>query len=579
MCQDGLVHIAQAILPNATAEIASLVAEITAAAEKEEEEPQELSKNDGLVIYRGTIITMAGGKFSPAESMAVRGDTIIAVGTEDDVKQAISSQSINNVTERDLGTKCILSGFVEPHVHLLASAMVANLSSPSAPMIDMTYPAVQTRDSAIKKIQDAPQYNKGAWIIGFGYDPSLVDAHEEFTLTELDAVAKNNPVYIINQSGHLAYTGTGKTLTGVVKEGAVGAMAAYLPKTLALEMINNTRSTLAGWTRTGCTTVFDAGLGSIRGFWDVETIAGLISVGHNFPRFRGALAIQTIQDDIPKFISDHSVPWKQGRVTVQGIKFWLDGSTQGFTAAVSEPYYTPPPRQQPVCGTLNYPDDDDEKKLLGYVEQLAKAGWQMVMHVNGGRAVDQALRVLCTVSGSGMMHRLEHVTADITVAQLTKAKETGLGVSHLVAHVRKWGRAFKGWVLGPVRGPNIDPVRDDVEVGVTYSFHSDSPVSEVEPLQYVDTAVTRKMDDGHGGTEVLGEDQTVGLEDALCGITCNPAKELGMLEDVGSLEVGKKADFVILAVDPRGVDDGDVKEKCVVCETWVGGVRVYQASE
>ncbi len=82
--------------------------------------------------------------------------------------------------------------------------------------------------------------------------------------------------------------------------------------------------------------------------------------------------------------------------------------------------------------------------------------------------------------------------------------------------------------------------------------------------------MTRKVD----GWGVLGEKQIVGLEEALRGITYNPAKQLGALHEIGTLEVGKKADFVVLEVDPRLVRDGEVRQKCVVLETWVGGVRI-----
>jgi predicted amidohydrolase YtcJ len=267
-------------------------------------------------------------------------------------------------------------------------------------------------------------------------------------------------------------------------------------------------------------------------------------------------------------------PWSVGAARVQAIKFWLDGSTQGFTAAVKESYLDQPNNH----GILNYESDE---KLLGLLVPFLKAGWQLILHANGDRAIEQALRVLKIAfkdvpnRNRDIVHRLEHVTV-VSREQLVRAVELGLGVSHLIAHVRNWGAVFRDYVLGPQRGERIDPVRDDVELGVIYSFHSDSPISPVNPLQYVDTAAARLID---ATGEVLGNTQTVSLEEAWRGVTINPAKQIGRGAEIGSLEVGKKADFVVLGKDPRLVRPGYLHKEVEVLETWVGGRKIYRADD
>jgi predicted amidohydrolase YtcJ len=259
---------------------------------------------------------------------------------------------------------------------------------------------------------------------------------------------------------------------------------------------------------------------------------------------------------------------------VQAINFWLDGSTQGFTAAVKEPYLDQPNN----LGILNYESDE---KLLGLLVPFLKTGWQLILHSNGDQATDQALRMLKAAFNAvpnrnrEIVHRLEHVNV-VSKDQLVQAVELGLGVSHLIAHVRNWGAAFRDYVLGQQRGQRIDPTRDDVDVGVIYSFHSDSPISPVNPLQYVDTAAARLID---ATGEVLGGEQTVSLEEAWRGVTINPARQIGLAAEIGSLEVGKRADFVVLGKGPRLVQPGHLHEELEVLETWVAGWKIYRGQD
>ena len=300
------------------------------------------------------------------------------------------------------------------------------------------------------------------------------------------------------------------------------------------------------------------------------------------PRYRGAVVIQMMEKLIP-FLGFGLAPppWQVGGVNVYGIKLWLDGSTQGFTAALNEPYL----KQKDNYGVLNYrtrlddvssPPDDD--KLVSLIQPFMSHGWQIMCHTNGARALEMALRVyaraFASISNSQTvammrrhMHRLDHVTADVTQAHLDRAASLGLDISHLIAHVRRWGHAFQSYVLGRDRAARVDPVRDTIDSGATYSFHSDSPVSEADPLQFVETAVEREME---GTTRTLGSPQRIEVEEAFAGVTISPAAQLGAENEIGSLEWGKKADFVVLDKDPRkarhdgveGFGDVDWRGEC-----------------
>ncbi|CAK7262598.1 hypothetical protein SEPCBS57363_000148 [Sporothrix epigloea] len=609
------------------------------------------------VIYKATVLTLAGGKFNATEALAVRGDTIVATGTVEEVRAAVGASSATvstnalGIREVDYGNQVIAPGFIDPHVHLLMTALTAD----SRRFVNLTFPGVRTQQDALDKLQEAvaqrraesvgnvdtaPTDPKVQWLAGYGFDPSLVNGHPDLTKDLLDDISdEHTAVFVMNQSGHVGYVNTAAfrdrhigilpgepgypandenfqkrpddgALTGLLFEDAVTAFSKNLAKPSAAEAVAGGRDILQRWASRGITTAFDCGIGILGGLTDLALLRLILDRSTLpdpettvLPRFHGALTSQTVESLVPVADLMRLPPWHlttdggASAGAVYGIKFWLDGSTQGFTAAVYEPY-----RNQPDnYGILNFrkghaldaPPDDD--RLVSLVQPFVRGGWQIVMHTNGARALDQALRVFARVlaaealatdvfggpGGAGKlyrkrhMHRLEHVTADITPAQLARAAQLGLGVSHLIAHVRRWGDTFANYVLDEARAARLDPVADAVAAGVTYSFHSDSPISEANPLQYVETAASRILE---ATGEALGPEQRISVEQAFAGITYNPARQLGRLDEVGSLEPGKKADFVVLDTDPRTVDASQLVASVTIRETWLGGRLAFRAT-
>ncbi|KAF2153443.1 hypothetical protein K461DRAFT_312820 [Myriangium duriaei CBS 260.36] len=568
------------------------------------------------VIYHGTILTMESGQFTPKKAMLVHGETIRATGTYDEIKAEAAKLKVS-ITERDLGSQCVMPGFVEPHLHLLSTALITG-----SDVTNMWYEKVKNKNQAIQAIKDAvAKVNHGDWIVAFGYDPSLTDDHVQLTLDITDAAAPNNPFLCGNPSGHLAYvntaafnkagisvhagthgfpqdtyfmrckseTGPGyESLNGIVLETAANTMANNLPKDYfdAERFLNNGRQLLRSWAEAGCTTVFDAGIGQLTGKSDdIDLTMPILQSPTPLPRYGGAIAIQALKDILkpkPGTLFPQPPPYVHGPLTLYSVKYWLDGSTQGFTAAVDKPYAESNNIFPFKKGFLDYrvnPNDPnsgpDDKSLLEKLKPIVTAGWQVLLHVNGTRAVEQALRVLPDAlertpypHAPATMHRLEHYTADVTAKQISRTADLKLGVSHLIAHVGTWGDAFSNYVFKDHdRAARIDPVHDEMKAGLTVSLHSDSFTSPVQPLQYVDTAHKRYTRSG----KQLGKDQCVTLEQAFAAVTYNPAKQIGQLEHVGSLEEGKKADFVVLSKDPRKVAGGHLHDQCKIEEVWIGG--------
>jgi predicted amidohydrolase YtcJ len=538
--------------------------------------PTKAAPQDGIKIYtNGVIITMAGGTFSQVEALVVTGDTITYTG---DAAGAQKSAGPGAETI-DLRNKCLLPGFIEPHVHLIMTTMVNNFMLKLSPM------EVTTLEEAIKVIAGAiPNNLLNGWVAGFGYDPSRVKGHPNLTVEILDAISTKYPIYIINQSGHIGYVNSvtlalagvtaanadssyqkinGK-LTGVIYELAVGQIGKLMPSISPEKIILDCRKTLDTWASLGCTTIFDAGIGSVS-----PKDGELLTIATALPppvRYYGAIAVYAYP--MGKQLTP---PIKFGHVEAQAIKCWADGSTQGFTAAEKKPYFTLPV-DMPANGTLNYTDEAFYKDMAPHIQN----GFQIIVHSNGDRATEQtlnvyeaALKAYPNVPHAGM-HRIEHFTVT-EPEQLARAKNLGLAISHTIGHVNFWGNTFKTYVLGPERAERIDPLKSDEEAGLIWSLHSDSPITDVNPLLYLRTATTRLLYPDGG---VLGKHECVDLEAALRGITVNPAKQIGIESTVGSLEVGKKADFVVLNRDPRITPLPDL-DKLVVEQTWMGGRLTY----
>ena len=151
---------------------------------------------------------------------------------------------------------------------------------------------------------------------------------------------------------------------------------------------------------------------------------------------------------------------------------------------------------------------------------------------------------------------------------MERAARLGLTPSWHINYIHYYGKALRDEIIGPDRASISYPISAAVERGLRSSLHNDSPMYPVEPFKLMRTAVTRKTQNG----EIVGEDQAITVDEAIKALTINPAWQLFMEDKVGSLEVGKLADMVVLSENPREVDP-DRLEQIRVIETYRSGRR------
>jgi predicted amidohydrolase YtcJ len=188
MCQEGANLVAKAALGNV----------LENAKHRSTEDLNLTTHNhqgDEVIIFHWKILTLADGKFSPADAIFIKGDTIVSVGSLADVQRGAGT----NTSVRVLGEgQAIVPGFIDPHLHLLFTTLVSNYEI----ILNFSTSVVKTIADARAVVERAlAKKNPGEWVVGFGYDPSLVQNHPNLTLDLTNSWAPENPVYIINHLG------------------------------------------------------------------------------------------------------------------------------------------------------------------------------------------------------------------------------------------------------------------------------------------------------------------------------------------------------------------------------------------
>jgi predicted amidohydrolase YtcJ len=541
--------------------------------------------NADTIFYGGPVVTV-NAKNEEVQAIAVQGGKIVALGTKDAITKDWQSKTTQII---DLKGQTLMPGFVEPHVHIMLTAVFEGLG---LNLSNFTLP-YDTKETLIAKMKaHLKTIPPGGWLFGFGVDPSRTSPFmAELTADDLDKVSTTVPIFLVNQSGHIGYVNnkaielsgiTNKTPNppngGIYVKDAQGKLTgklveppsylpfmAKMPVPTEAQLFGAIQQTMKRFAATGVTTASEMSVGGNFGVDKEAAIYRAIFAKNASPiRVRGYLFSQAMPpgyktikpndgDDMLRFI---------------GVKYISDGSTQGLTAALNEPYSYP--KGSKWSGALNYKDADIQASMKSYFDQ----GWQISTHSNGDKAIDQALNSYAKLlAGNNQPQdrrlRIEHFTVN-NASQAKKAVQLGVVPSFTIGHVHYWGSAFDNHIIGSERAKRIDPAAEIKRLGGKFTLHSDTPVSNVGPLNYITEAVTRVWQ--LPPKKVLGPDQVISVDDAIRAITIDAAYQIFADKLVGSLEVGKRADLVVLEKNPRTTPAADIRN-IKVKETWVDGKR------
>jgi hypothetical protein len=246
------------------------------------------------------------------------------------------------------------------------------------------------------------------------------------------------------------------------------------------------------------------------------------------------------------------------------IKLFHGNSLSGQTCWLSEPY----------AGRPNYfgiPPARSQKDLNAKILRIHRAGFQACVHANGDREIEMVLNAfenaLQQHPREDHRHRIEHASV-CPDRLLPRIKQLGVV---LAPHSYVWEHGDKMEVYGEWRWDFMHPNASASRAGIHVAGNSDSPVSAADPLLRIQSMVTRESAEG----KVYGPRQRVSVEEAIRIWTLGSAHACFAEQDLGSLEPGKLADFVILSEDPRAVAPEAIR-LIEVDATYVDGVCKYE---
>ena len=266
---------------------------------------------------------------------------------------------------------------------------------------------------------------------------------------------------------------------------------------------------------------------------------------------------------------------KDGLLSMGAVKLFQDGSLQGYTGYLSNPYHSLPDaisdgswRGYPIY---------NPRELVTIVTRYHEEGWQVAIHGNGDEAIQLILDAYEEAQKRYPRADARHIIIHCQTVredQLDRIKRLGVVPSFFVVHTYFWGDRHRDIFLGPDRAKRISPLRSALKRGILFSNHNDTFVTPIDPLLSVWSAVNRITSSG----QVLGEEYTISVMDALRSVTSWAAYQACEETSKGSLEPGKLADMVVLGDNPLAVDKKAIRDIPVLA-TIVGNELVYGSLE
>ena len=550
-------------------------------------------KADAIYVHANIYTGVAGAssfhELQRAQALALRGDRILAVGSEADILKLKGTAT----TVVDLKGHFLMPGFNDAHMHL-TNAGFKRLT------VDLTgtRSLEEFRERIRKRVETAEPTE---WITGSGWDETLWPVKEIPSRWDIDEVTLDHPVYMERIDGHVAAANTlalklsrvtlaskdpeggeiGRDSTGqpngILRETAKEMVKSVIPAPTPAKRRQAIEAALLDIARSGVTSVQDnSDSENGEAYWDdFRIFEQLEQEGKLTVRISEWIPFAAPLETLKQRRDAH--PQGDSMLHTGMLKAYLDGSLGSHTAALLLPYSDD--------GSNSGLPRSDQATLNQMTQDRLAAGFQIGFHAIGDKAVqmgldafaeaEKAARTKGTKAYDGTENyrlRIEH--AQVTnPAQLARFRElkviASMQPSHLLTDMH-WAPAR----LGPARAAHSYAWAEFLNHGITLAFGTDYPVEPVAPFRGLYAAVTRKSEDGK--LEYFPE-QRLTIDQAIAAYTTGSAYAEFTEKDKGILAPGKLADFVVLDRDLTAIPAEQILGTRVL-RTVVGGKTVYESN-
>jgi predicted amidohydrolase YtcJ len=557
-----------------------------------------------LVLIHGHILTVDAND-SVAQAIAVRHGVIVKVGTDAEILEFAGNAAGARII--DLHGHTATPGLIDTHAHIADGGVeeLYGIKLSDAASIAEIVARVKAKIALVKP---------GEWVTGSGWDEGKLAEHRYVTAADLDAVAPNNPVWLIHTTGHYGVANslalklahitaatkdpTAGTIdrdprgnpSGVLKEqSAMEPVASLIPAITSEQMRQGILYIQQVLHSEGMTATKDPDIDQLH--WDAykslldqgrlkERICVLWHAGSTLESARKALAEINAVPRLPSTLGDN-------RLLSCGAKIYMDGSGGARTGWVYDDWLrnaTTPDVTSSGTGNRGYPQTDPSV-YREMVRLFHQNGVPVGTHAVGDRAMDWVADTYALVEQeqphSGLRHSIIHAnlpTPHAVDVMANLQRKYDAGYPEMQPEFLWWIGDIYAASYGPKRGQRLEPFRTLQSRGVLWSGGSDYFVTPVAARFGLWASLARQTAKGTYGLQPFGKSEAVDIHTALRSYTAWGSRQMFLEDKIGTLEVGKRADIAVWDRDLYSVSDEQIKDlKCLM--TLLDGEAVYTSHD
>lgn len=534
------------------------------------------------VLYVNGKIHTQDGDRSVAQAVAIGNGQFIAVG--DDAEVRTHAGDATKIV--DLKGRTVLPGIIDDHGHYVRGF--------KRQLFGCDFPSSASPEEITDRVEECvAQAKPGEWVVGGAWASAYADSGA-IDKSKLDAVSPNNPVYLLDDTGHNGYvnskalaevgftkaratntptiqTDEGGEPNGILLEEAVGELTQSIPPMSDDRYQQTVRKAVDSANQFGITTFVEARTDrlTVRAYHDVDQSEGLHARVATFLQY-GTDFNETAEQQI-KTLADRA-QYRSDNVYTDYAKLYLDGVPPAFTASLLEPY------EAEALKAKGLPADYDgelrmtPKTITEDAIELARQGVTVKMHATGDGSVRAALDAFEAARQANPDSALHHSIAHATIVSADDiARFAELDVAVDIAPPL--------WIRGPyssamrktigARYDKVPPTKDLLDAGAVIAYGSDWPSisSSINPWPHLASMVNRE----------IGPDEDISLLAAMDTMTRGAAYTLNLSSQIGSIEPGKSADLVVIDRDIFEIPNAEIADTKALL-TVFKGKPVYDAS-